>query len=180
MTTIYKINDDAKTIISTIAGVPYEKTYFLTLHPYDDEESIVAERNGDTVEIKPLDYGLWFAARTEFHLFVERLNEVREDCNAIAQATVEYVSSKHAQDNASYVPVRRTIAYEFNICGQIYQVIFTRGNRLMVEIIKGAYTNPDGYLCGYGIDASSPTDEKAAEARLKAYLLKKAGVTQDE
>ena len=180
MTTIYKINDDAKTIISTIAGVPYEKTYFLTTDADNDEDSIVAKRYGDTVEIKPLDRGLWFATRAELHLFVENLKEVREDCNAIAQATVEYVSSKHAQDNASYVPVRRTIAYEFNIVGQIYQVVFTRGNRLLVEIIKGAITNPDGYVCGYAIDDSSPTDEKAAEAHLKAYLLKKAGLTQDE
>ena len=180
MTTIYTIDDEAKTIISSIAGVPYEQTYFLTMDADNDEDSIMAKRNGDTVEINPLSRGLWFAARAEFHLFVERLKEIREDCNAIAKATIEYVSSKHAQDNASYVPVRRTIAYEFNIVGQIYQVVFTRGNRLMVEIIKGAITNPDGYVCGYWIDDSSPTDEKAAEAHLKAYLLKKAGGTKDE
>ena len=175
-----ELDDDDKSVISSLANVPYEQTYFLTLDADNDDACIIAKRYGDIVEIKPIDLDLCFLSRAEFYLFVERLKQVRDECDWIAKATSDYVHSKKAKEKAVFEPVKRALVYEFDLDQDIYQVVFTRVNGLRVDIVQGTYTNPHCIKCMYVIDDDSPTDEKAAEAHLKAYLLKKAGIKCDE
>ena len=179
----HEIDDEAKGIISALAGIPYVQEYVIEYDANRGEVAVIANRDGPDVSLRASDLSdLYFATRGDFHVFVEKLKTIRDDCTKIYGATRDYTASLLAKENESLMPVERGIVYEFHNKGLTYQVIFSVGRPShSVSITTGDFLSGKGTVVYmHVIDKGEPTDVKAAEAHLKAYLLKKAGIKCDD